>query len=172
MYFFEASPVINIYLVENRNDKLNKLSLEEHFHNLLNVEDEQNFKENCLICGDLQEKRQTKEVYTGSEVLIININREKDKDNTIYFKYPETFNGQKIINPEMPVMSNYNLTTVIKKAKDYSNNNYYYLAYYRNFIDESWYCFDNKNIVSIQSNYKYYIFDEKNAVVLIYTKIK
>ena len=172
LYFFEASPVINIYLVENKNDRYNKLSLEEHFHNLLNVEEEQNIKENCLICGSIQEKRQTKEVFTGSEVLIININREKDKDKTIYFKYPETFNGQKIINPEMPAMSNYNLTTVIKKAKDYSHNNYYYVAYYRNFIDECWYSFDNKKIESIPRNYEYYILDEKNAIVLIYTKIK
>ena len=172
MCFFEASPVINIYLVENKNDNLNKLSLEEHFHNLLNVEEEQNIKEKCLICNSLQEKRQTKEVFSGSEVLIININRKKDKDNTIYFKYPETFDGQKIINPQMPVMSNYKLTTVIKKAKNYSNNNYYYVAYYRNFIDECWYCFDNKKIVSIQNNYKYHILDEKKAVVLIYTKIK
>jgi hypothetical protein len=56
-YFFEASPVINIYLKgENDNGAYNKISLEEHLKTLLITEEEENITENCLICSSEQKK--------------------------------------------------------------------------------------------------------------------
>ena len=166
-YFFEASPVINIYLEENKeNDNFNKLSFEEHFHKLLTSKEELYITEKCLICGSAQKKNQIKDVYTSSSVLIININREKDPNNKIYFRYPEFFDGKKMINAGMP---NYQLTTVIKKIRNY--NNFEYMAFYQNIIDKRWYSFNNQRIELIQDNYKNHIIDDKNTILLIYTKI-
>ena len=168
-YFFETSPVINIYLEENKeNDNFNKLSFEQHFHSLLTVKEEQEIIEDCLICGSIQKKNQIKDVYTSSAVLIININREKDPNNKIYFRYPEFFDGKKMINAGMP---NYQLTTVIKKIRNYNNNNFEYISFYQNIIDKRWYSFNNQRIELIQDNYKNYIIDDKNTILLIYTKI-
>ena len=167
-YFFEASPVINIYLEENKeNDNFNKLSFEEHFHSLLTAKEEQNIIEDCLICASAQKKYQIKDIYTSSGVLIININREKDPNNKIYFRYPEFFDGQKMINAGMP---NYQLTTVIKKIRNY-NNNFEYIAFYQNIIDKCWYSFNNQRIELIQDNYKNHIIDDKNTILLIYKKM-
>jgi hypothetical protein len=168
-YFFEASPVVNIYLEENKeNDNFNKLSFEEHFHTLLTSKEELYIIEKCLICGSAQKKDQIKDVYTSSPVLIININREKDPNNKIYFRYPEFFDGKKMINAGMP---NYQLTTVIKKIRNYNNNNFEYVAFYQNYIDKRWYSFNNQRIELIQDNYKNYIIDDKDTILLIYTKI-
>ena len=168
-YFFEASPVVNIYLEENKeNDDFNKLSFEEHFHFLLTAKKEENIIEDCLICGNATKKYQIKDVYTSSGVLIININREKDPNNKIYFRYPEFFDGKKMINAGMP---NYQLTTVIKKIRNYNNNNFEYVAFYQNYIDKRWYSFNNQRIELIQDNYKNYIIDDKDTILLIYTKI-
>ena len=162
-YFFEVSPVVNIYLEEN--DNFNELSFEKDFHSLLISKEEKNITENCLICGSVQKIDQEKDIYTSSPELIININREKDPNNKINFSYPESFEG-KIINIRMP---NYQLITVIKKIKN--NNNFEYVAFYQNSIDKRWYSFKNQRIESIQYNYKSYIKGDKNTILLIYSKI-
>ena len=170
-YYFETSPIVNIYLEENKDDNFNKLSFEEHFHNLLTDKEEQNINEDCTICCSKQNKTQVKDIFTSSKILIININREKDPEKTISFKYPEIFDGKKIINLDCPNISNYKLTTIIKKIKR-NNNNFEYISFYENIIDKHWYSFNNQRIELIQNDYKNYIFDEKNTIVLIYTQIQ
>ena len=55
---------------------------------------------NSVICADGIEKVKfiTKDIYYTSGILIININREKDPNHTIAFKYPECFGPKKIFN--------------------------------------------------------------------------
>ena len=96
-YYFETSPIVNIYLEENKDDNFNKLYFEEHFHTLLTVKEEQNINEDCIICCSKQNKIQIKDIFSSSKILIININREKDQEKTISFKYPEIFDGKKVI---------------------------------------------------------------------------
>ena len=166
-YFFESSPIINIYLEENLDDRFNKLSFEEHFKSLLINKKEQEIKEKCIICDNsIQTKRVYKDIYSTSSIIIININREKDQNKSIYFKYPEIFDGKKIINNKIN-LPKYELTTIIKNVK---NNNLENIAYFKSFVNKKWYSFNNQNIELIQNDYKNYIFDEKNASLLIYSK--
>ena len=171
-YYFETTPSINIYLTENNNHQTQKLSLEDHFKELkLLIEKDKEYEiENCIVCNSSQKKRIHKDVFTISVVLIIVINRDKDPNNTIYFKYPEIINSEKIVNNNMfkqEDYKNYELRAVIKKNKN-NDNNFEYTAFYKNCIDNKWYLYNNQKIMSIESDYKKYVFDEKNTYVLIY----
>ena len=169
-YYFESTPIINIYLKENKNIK--NLSFENNIKNLLMTKEEYNIKENCIICSSEQTMNVIKDIYSFSVVLIININREKDPNNTISFKYPENFEGNKIVNNNELKMPNYELIGVIKKIKYNVGNNFGYISYYKNFVDKYWYSYDNQKRELINDNYKNFIFDDKNTCLLIYTKIK
>ena len=165
-YYYKSSPVIDIYLEVNEVNILNNLTFEEHLKSFLLEKEKEKIKEHCILCDSEQPKFVSKDIITTSVVLIVNINRKNDKHNKISFKYPPEFNGKKIINNKYD-LPDYELTTVIKKD---NNNNMEYSVFYKSFIDNNWYSYNNKKIVSIQNNYKNYIFDEKNACVLIYTK--
>ena len=184
-YYFETTPSINIYLTESNeiicdNPETQKLSLEEYFKKLL-IEKDKEYVENCVTCESSQKKSIIKEVFTISTVLIIVINRDQDPNNTRYFKYPEKIDSDKIININKEVVingkkiqfqleiMNYELGAVIKKNKN-KDNNFEFTAFYKNFIDNKWYLYNNQKIMLIQSDYEYYVFDEKNAYVLIYYK--
>ena len=170
MYNFEATPVINIYLQKEKgNEIFNELSLEEHLNSLLIPKKGEYIKESCVICDDQQKKYILKKVFTTSGILIININRDKDPNNTLSFTYPENFNGEKIISINYKSF-NYELRAVINKVKKNNLNNWDYIISYKNFIDNNWYLYNNQNIKSIQKDYKKYIFQPKKACVLIYTK--
>ena len=167
-YFFETSPIINIYLEENLDEEFNKISFEEHFKSLLINKKEQEIKEKCVICEDnIQTKKVYKDIYSTPNIIIININREEDQTNSIYFKYPEIFDGKKIINDKLD-LPNYELRTIIKNIK---NNNIEYITYFKSFINKNWYSFNNQKIELIQNDYKQYLLDEKNVSLLIYSKI-
>jgi hypothetical protein len=86
-YFFEATPVIDIYLEANEENYF-KLSLEEHLNFLLTNKENQNTIEQCIFCASEQKKLVSRNILTTSEILIVNINRKKDKNNIISFKYP------------------------------------------------------------------------------------
>ena len=168
-YYFEACPVVNIYLEENQDKNYNKLSFEQHLKTLLNKDEERYIQDYCLICDSNQKKFVNKDIYSTSEVIIFSINREKDQNNTVSFKYPEEFNGKKIINNIME-LPDYELKIVIKKNKN-KDDNIEYIGFYKNFIDNLWYSYKNDKIKLISNDYKKYIFDKKNTIVLIYTKL-
>ena len=167
-YSFEGSPIINIYLEENKDENYNKLNFEEHFKSLLINKEEPLINEKCLVCDStLQAKKTYKNIHSTSSVIIININRKKDPSNSIYFKYPEIFDGKKIINNHIN-LPKYELNTIIKNIK---NNNKEYIAYFKSFVNKKWYSFNNQKIELIENDYKKYILDEKNVSLLIYSKI-
>ena len=167
-YSFESSPIINIYLEENLDERFNKISFEEHFKSLLINKEEQLIKEKCFVCdSSVQTKKIFKDIYSTSVEIIININRKKDPNNSIYFKYPEVFDGKKIISDKIN-LPNYELTTVIKNVK----NNMEYILYFKSFINKKWYSFNNEKIELIQNDYEKDILDEKNVCILIYSQKK
>ena len=170
LYYFESTPVINIYLEEKNNN--NYLTFENDLKNILMKKEEYNIKENCIICSSEQTMNVIKDIYSFSVVLIININREKDPNNNILFKYPENFDGNKIINNKIIKMPNYELITIIKKVKNNNCNNFEYISYYKNFIDKCWYSYNNQKKEILNNDYKNFIFDDKNTCMLIYSKIK
>ena len=169
-YFYEASPIIDINLeAPTYYNESFRVSLEEHLKILLIDKESQNIKESCILCGKEQIKIVSKDIVTTSEVLILNINRKNDINNIISFNYPEEFSGKKIINSDDKYnLPDYELTSVILKKKD-SLCDVKYKLFYKNFIDNNWYSYNNEEIILVQ-NYKNYIFDDKNACVLIYTK--
>ena len=162
-YYFDAFPVINIFL-ELDNFVTKNIPFEEFNYHLTKKENDE-IKEICYTCADGEEKKKiiTNDIYYTSEILIININRDKDKNHEIIFKYPECFDPEKIFkNNNYKV---YNLISVIKK--DRGNNPYNYIGYCKNFIDNNWYSYNNEQIELVQ-DYKDKIFDEKNTHLLIY----
>ena len=173
-YYFETIPSINLYLEENNNnrDLSQKLSLEEHFKIILNDKNQEYGVENCIICNSIQQKNITKSITSTSGVLILVINRDKDPNYNIYFKYPEKFDAKEKINNKMIESQKYELRAVIKKNKNINNNNFEYTAFYKNCIDNNWYLYNNQSIMLIQKDYKYYVFDERKAYVLIYNQIQ
>ena len=174
-YFYKTSPVIDIYLEGNEGIEdfiLNHLDLVEHLKILLTDKENQKIKEPCILCeGKEQEKMISKDIITTSEILIININRKNEKNNIISFNYPKEFSGKKVINNDSIYdLPDYELTTVIKKDK---NNNSKYHGFYKSFIDNNWYSYNNEKIELIpKSNYTSYILDSRNACLLIFTKKK
>ena len=158
-FSYETSPILNIYLNQENAEDLNF----EDFKSHLIEKDKEMIDEQCMIClgGELKLKIVNKNIKYTPEVLIININRKKDPNCKISFKYPEQFDIQKIINQEMEI-SDYHLTTVIKKD---NNNNF--IAFFKSCINEQWYSYNNTNIELVH-NYKNYIFDDKKACILIY----
>ena len=172
-YYYETTPYINLYLEENKNngDSSQLLSLEENFNILLNDKSQEYGVENCINCKGIQQKFIKKSFSSTSGVLILVINIDKDPNNTIYFKYPEKFDAKEKINKKMIKSQNYELRSVIKKNNN-NNNNFEYTAFYKNCIDNNWYLYNNQTIMLIQNDYKYYVFDEKKAYVLIYNQIK
>jgi hypothetical protein len=164
-YFFSPTPVINIYIETLPNDiGFNNLSLEENLYAYLTNKENEQIKENCLICEGETVKNVSQTIYATPEILIFNINRDKDPKYVKHFSYPMHFDGKKIINSDAPTQ-NYELTTVIKKV--INNNNLMFVAYCKSFIDNKWYIYHNNNI-EILNDLKDLI-DDKRACLLIYT---
>ena len=58
---------------------------------------------------------------------------------------------------------------MIKKER--GNYPYNFIAYYKNFIDNNWYSYNNEKIELIK-DYKYKIIDGKNTQIIIYAGTK
>ena len=158
---FEGVPVINLYL-ESFNEGFNDISLIENLKTLLN-KDNNNTKVECKACHEQHDIFVGKDIFSTTTIVIININREKDPNNNINFDYPEEFDGKKVINDSFE-LPKYELINVIKK--EYNE----YISYYKSFINNQWYAFNNKKISSLEN--KNIIYDKKNTCLLIYRRIK
>jgi hypothetical protein len=164
-YFFSPSPVINIYLETLQNDiGFNNLSLEENLYIYLINKENEIIKENCLICGCETKKSVSQNIYTSPDILILNINRNRDPNYKKHFKYPMNFDGNRVFNTDVQ-LPNYELTTVIKKV--INNNIVTFIAYCKSFIDNKWYIYFNNNIEILNNLNE--LFDDIRACLLIYT---
>lgn len=175
-FYFEYTPVINIYLkaINNVNynqfNYLNEFNLKEHLKTLLMPNESENIRENCFVCGEEKNKFVSKDIYTISEILIINIDRQKDENNIISFEYPEKLKTNDIINNKDMDATEYELISVFMKYKNNNNQLQFYILY-KSFVNKQWYSFNNQKIELIK-NYQQNIFDKKKATLLIYSKIR
>ena len=141
------------------------MSLEENLYIYLTNKENEYIKENCVICGCATEKNVSQYAYITPEILIFNINRNKDPNYVKHFKYPMNFDGNKIFNTDIQLL-NYELTSVIKKIID-NNNKVVFVAYCKSFIDGKWYIYYNNNIEILNNQND--LFDDKRTCLLIYT---
>ena len=166
-YSFENLPIINIYLEAQAENIYNNISLLEHFQTLLTDKNEEKITEDCLACGSKSNKFISKNILDNNEIIIININRFNDPNYMVEFKYPEKIEKKDIINQsKTPNFRNakYEIFCVLKQYK--INNNFQYLLFIKNFVNNTWYSYNNQyirktDINEATSNYK-------NTCLIIY----
>ena len=166
-YSLEYFPIINIYLHAHEIDIYNKLSFLEHFKTLLIDKNEEKINENCIICDGKTEKYVSKHILDTNQVIIININRHNDPNNIVEFNFPEIIEKKDFINlnkAEKYYEFKYEIFCVLKKYK--INNNYQYILFCKNFINNTWYSYNNQDIR--KSELKEAMSDSKNACLIIY----
>ena len=158
-YNFESISVIDIYLKNQEAE--NKKNLQKDIISLIDDDnDEIYFKKYCKVCGEETYHSSHKELLSTNEIIVFNINRSFDKEKMISLDYPEYLDLSKV---GKSCFGNYELCSVIK-----NKNNIYY-TYCRSFVDNKWYSFNNEKI-SLLEDYKQYIFDDKNSMLIIYSK--
>ena len=104
-----------------------------------------------------------KEIKSISNKLIININRNKNKNQ--YLDYPMKLETAYLFENNINDNKKYELEGVII-IKNNNNKNIYY-AYYKNFVNKKWYLFNDENIELVQDENQ--IIDKENASLLMYT---
>ena len=175
-YFYEQRPLADLFIqkedqeIKHLNVISHKLSLNENFFFLLN--NDIFSEENCEICGS-----KTKfEVWNSIEILnnnilIINLNKEDENREISYEdKLKLEINSNKIEFELISVLINnkeyFSYIDDHQKTQRIKKDNY--KLYCKNFIDNKWYNFNNK-ILKVENEKE--IYDEKNALLLIYQKI-
>ena len=157
IYYFEKRPIVDLY-IENY---VKNLSLIEDFNSLLN--EDINREDFCPGCRYLQKMiiNNYIEIY-DNDILIININRENDKNHKrkiSIFKELPFHNKENIIT--------YRLISVLNK--NYNEKEQSYNFYCKNFNNKNWYIY-NKNGVKLVEN-KNDILDGNKALLLVYKRI-
>ena len=168
-YYFEYLPIINIYLEAQAENIYNNISLLEHFQTLLTDKNEEKITEDCLACGSKSNKFISKNILDTNEIIIININRFNDPNNMVEFKYPEKIEKKNLINQSKTTNYKnfkYEIFVVLKQYK--INNNFQYILYIKNFVNNTWYSYNNQNIRKADINEA--ISDYKNTCLIIYQK--
>ena len=124
--------------------------LQSVFNNLLSENDELNVDKICKMCG--YETIIIKEIENLNKYLIINLNREKDPNNTMKLIYSETLNlieekedgtNKKYQYKLISVLSDININiTNLAMAQQLSIiqiNKISFKIFFRNFINDKWY---------------------------------
>jgi len=133
----------------------------------------------CEICQKSHTQRLGKIIDELSNYLIINLNREKDKNRNMNFIYPKEFKTSDILKEKDKENSSYELVSVIMdniiKIVDEEEvmeeeENIKIVTYSKNFNDNRWYLYTENNIISVKNEKD--IFSSKNALILVYRKVK
>jgi len=161
-YFFQNTPVINIYL-----EGSGQFKLKENLKSLLLESEKKIFKDFCPFCRGNQENTLNHDIYATYSIIIFNIIRKNNSD--ISFIYPETFDGRWVINYAY-ALPNYQLISVIKKIPDAKNKINYFTAYIKSFVDNNWYVHTKEKIEKIKNLKE--INDGNYACMLIYQEKK
>ena len=161
-YFFQNSPVINIYL-----EGSGQFKFIENLKSLLIESEKKKFSDFCPFCRSSQENMLNQDIYATYSIIIFNIKRKNNSN--ISFTYPDKFDGRWVINYAY-ALPNYQLISVIKTNPDIKNKRNNYIAYIKSFIDNNWYAYTREKI-EIVKNIKE-IKDEYNVCLLIYHEIK
>ena len=124
--------------------------LQSVFNNLLSENDELNIDKICKMCG--YETIIIKEIENLNKYLIINLNREKDPNNTMKLIYSETLNlieekedgtnkkyQYKLISVLSDINSNINNLAMAQQLSIIQINKISFKIFFRNFINDKWY---------------------------------
>ena len=166
-YSIDYLPIINIYLTANEENIYNKLSFLNDFKALLIDKNEEKINEDCIICEGPREKFVSKHILDTSQLIIININRNNDPNNMVELNFPEILEKKDFINSEKTQQYynlKYEIFCIVKKYK--INNNFQYLLFCKNFVNNTWYSYNNKDIRKTELNEA--ISDSKNICLIIY----
>ena len=161
-FFFQNSPVINIYL-----EGSGKFKLKENVKSLLIENERKKFNDYCPFCRSNQENILNQDIYVTYSIIIFNIKRKNNSNIT--FVYPDKFDGRWVINYAYD-LPNYQLISVIKAIPDLKNKRYDYIAYIKSFIDNNWYEYTREKIEIVKDIKE--MNDGYNACLLIYHEIK
>ena len=124
--------------------------LQSVFNNLLSENDELNIDKLCKRCR--YETIIIKEIENLNKYLIINLNREKDPNNTMKLIYSETLNlieekedgtnkkyQYKLISVLSDINSNIKNLAMAQQLSIIQINKIYFKIFFRNFINDKWY---------------------------------
>ena len=124
--------------------------LQSVFNNLLSENDELNVDKICKMCG--YETIIIKEIENLNKYLIINLNREKDPNNTMKLIYSETLNlieekedgtnkkyQYKLISVLSDINSNIKNLAMVQQLSIIQINKISFKIFFRNFINDKWY---------------------------------
>ena len=124
--------------------------LQSVFNNLLSENDELNVDKICKMCG--YETIIIKEIENLNKYLIINLNREKDPNNTMKLIYSETLNlieekedgtnkkyQYKLISVLSDINSNIKNLAMAQQLSIIQINKISFKIFFRNFINDKWY---------------------------------
>ena len=96
-------------------------------------------------------------------------NGKVEENNMVEFKYPEKIEKKNLINQSKTTNYNnfkYEIFVVLKQYK--INNNFQYILYIKNFVNNTWYSYNNQNIRKTDINEA--TSDYKNTCLIIYQK--
>lgn len=124
--------------------------LQSVFNNLLSENDELNIDKKCKMCE--YETIIIKEIENLNKYLIINLNREKDPNNTMKLIYSETLNlieekedgtnkkyQYKLISVLSDINSNIKNLAMAQQLSIIQINKISFKIFFRNFINDKWY---------------------------------
>jgi hypothetical protein len=124
--------------------------LQSVFNNLLSENDELNIDKKCKMCE--YETIIIKEIENLNKYLIINLNREKDPNNTMKLIYSETLNlieekedgtnkkyQYKLISVLSDINSNIKNLAMAQQLNIIHINKICFKIFFRNFINDKWY---------------------------------
>ena len=152
-YLYESFCVFDLYLT---NLDKQKIDLRKEFKILF-------IDKNIKEAYSKNNEDFQKEIKSISNKLIININRNKNKNQ--YLDYPMKLETAYLFENNINDNKKYELEGVII-IKNNNNKNIYY-AYYKNFVNKKWYLFNDENIELVQDENQ--IIDKENASLLMYT---
>ncbi len=181
-FYYEQKPIINLFIQEE--DKIKEVkkgyfkdvSLKNYFLFLLN---DKIVNENCSFCNKTIKTNNFIEILNNN-ILIVYVNRDKDKNYTRDFEYEKNIKLKDFNNIEYTLIS----VLIMKKNKNQLNiqniknknviiNDVYMsdqnYTYFINFSDNKWYVYNNGKIKKLENEKE--IINKKYAHLLIYKKV-
>ena len=167
MYFFEKMLIVNLYIEEIRlsivkeKKAFNEISLIDTFNFLLN--DNKDQEEFCKGCEYIQKMKINNSIEDyDNDILIININRDKDPNHIMNLAFKQTI---QLLKKE----KNYKYKLISVLNKNYEEKDQKVNLYCNNFNNNKWYLY-NKNGVNLEEKEEEYL-DGFKVLLLVYQRV-
>lgn len=165
----EEKIVVDLYLkspgLDGNNHEKKILIDNSVFDSLLLKSEEQNLNKNCKICGE--KLITTKRIKYLKNYLILNINRDEEKEGKMDLEYSQIL---KLTDEETKEEIQYELISALTNINVNSNNEdnrNNYVLYFKHFINNKWFRWESAFNDNIEN-----VFIEKKPNLLIYKKMK